>query len=53
LFFSLINLKILYAINLKMADLYYNSNRKVGLMNQTPTIEKNEKLMKGTDGTRR
>lgn len=36
-----------------MADLYYNSNRKVGLMNQTPTIEKNEKLMRAVEVTRR
>jgi len=36
-----------------MADLYYNSNRKLGLMNQTPTIEKNEKLMRAVEVTRR
>jgi hypothetical protein len=40
-------------IRLKMADLYYNSNRKAGLMNQTPTNEKNEKLMRAMEVTRR
>ncbi len=40
-------------INLKTADLDYNSNRNVDLMNQTPTNEKNDRLMKARDVTRR